>query len=103
MVTRSNYVQKTSTADPRRSSLMHDIDIPGWAVERVIKRRGAEHVSQDLDPARTALIVIDMQNAFMLPDVAFVVIETAPEIVPNINRLAGALRAAGGTVVWIMT
>lgn len=64
---------------------MHNIDIPGWAVERVIKRRGAEHVYQDLDPARTALIVIDMQNAFMLPGVA------------------RTLRAAGGTVVWIMT
>jgi ureidoacrylate peracid hydrolase len=82
---------------------MHNIDIPRWAVERVIKRRGAEHVTVDLDPARTALIVIDMQNAFMLPGVAFVEIKTAPDIVPNINRLASALRAAGGTVVWIVT
>ena len=76
---------------------MHAIDIPQWAVERVIRRRGAEHVFGDIDPARTALIVIDMQNAFMLPGVAFVEIKTAPEIVPNINRLASALRAAGGT------
>jgi nicotinamidase-related amidase len=44
---------------------------------------------------------IDMQNAFMLPGVAFAVIETAQEIVPNINRLADAVRSAGGTVVWI--
>ena len=80
---------------------MHNIDIPRWAVDRVIKRRGAEHVFEDFDPSRTALIVIDMQNAFMLPDVAFVVIKTAPEIVPNINRLATAVRSAGGTVVWI--
>jgi len=82
---------------------VHEINIPGWAVDRVIKRRGAEHVFQDFDPARTALIVIDMQNAFMLPGVAFVEIKTAPEIVPNINRLAGAVRAAGGAVVWIVT
>ena len=80
---------------------MHNIDIPRWAVDRVIEKRGAEHVYTDLDPARTALIVIDMQNAFMLPDVAFVVIKSAPEIVPNINRLATAVRSAGGTVVWI--
>jgi ureidoacrylate peracid hydrolase len=80
---------------------VHNIDIPRWAVDRVIKRRGAEHVFEDFDPARTALIVIDMQNAFMLPAVAFVVIKTAPEIVPNINRLATAVRSAGGTVVWI--
>jgi ureidoacrylate peracid hydrolase len=80
---------------------VHNIDIPRWAVDRVIKRRGAEHVFEDFDPARTALIVIDMQNAFMLPGVAFVVIKTAPEIAPNINRLATAVRSAGGTVVWI--
>jgi hypothetical protein len=56
---------------------MHDIDIPRWAVERVVKRRGAEHVFTDLDPAHTALIVIDMQNAFMMPGGAFVEIKTA--------------------------
>jgi ureidoacrylate peracid hydrolase len=27
----------------------------------------------------------------------------APKIVPNVNRLAGAVRAHGGTVVWIKT
>jgi ureidoacrylate peracid hydrolase len=66
---------------------MHDIDIPQWVVDRVIAKRGAEHVFTDLDPAKTALIVIDMQNAFMLPGVGFADIKTAPEIVPNINRL----------------
>jgi ureidoacrylate peracid hydrolase len=80
---------------------VHDIDILRLAVDRVIKHRGAEHVFTDLDPAKTALIVIDMQNAFMLPGVAFVEIKTAPEIVPNINRLAAAVRSAGATVVWI--
>jgi hypothetical protein len=75
---------------------LHDIDIPSWAAERVIKHRGAEHVFTDLDPAKTALIVIDMQNAFMLPGVAFVEIETAPEIVPNINRLAAVGGRDGG-------
>jgi ureidoacrylate peracid hydrolase len=39
----------------------------------------------------------------MVPGVAFVEIKTAPEIVPNVNRLADAMRAAGGTVVWIVT
>jgi ureidoacrylate peracid hydrolase len=80
---------------------MHDIDIPPWVVDRVINKRGAEHVFTDLDPAKTALIVIDMQNAFMLPGVGFAHIKTAPEIVPNINRLADAVRSAGATVVWI--
>ena len=57
----------------------------------------------DFDPARTALIVVDLQNAFMMPGVAFAEIPEAREIVPNVNRLAAALRAAGGTVVWIVT
>ncbi len=82
---------------------MHKIEIPRKVVERVIARRGKEHVYDTPVPARTALVVVDMQNAFMLPGVAFAEIKTAPEIVPNINRLARALRAAGGTVVWIVT
>jgi ureidoacrylate peracid hydrolase len=82
---------------------MHKVAIPQTVIERVIARRGKEHVYDELDPARTALIVVDMQNAFMLSGVAFAPIKTAPEIVPNINRLAKVLRAAGGTVVWIVT
>ena len=80
---------------------MHTIDIPQWVIDRVIKKRGAEHVFTDLDPAKTAMIVIDMQNAFMLPGVEFAHIANGPEIVPNINRLADDVRSAGATVVWI--
>jgi ureidoacrylate peracid hydrolase len=46
---------------------MHKINVPGWAVDRVIEKRGAEHFFEDFDPARTALIVIDMQNASCCP------------------------------------
>ena len=35
--------------------------------------------------------------------VAFAEIPEAREIVPNVNRLAAAVRAAGGLVVWIVT
>jgi ureidoacrylate peracid hydrolase len=82
---------------------MHKVQIPQRIVDRVVKRRGKEHVYDDFDPARTALVVVDLQNAFMLPGVAFAEVPTAREIVPNVNRLASALRAAGGTVVWIVT
>jgi len=44
-----------------------------------------------------------MQNAFMLPGVAHTLCPMAQEIVPNINRLAQAMRETGGTVVWIKT
>ena len=54
-------------------------------------------------PRRTALVVVDMQNAFMLPGVAHAPCLPAQGIVDNINRLAEAVRATGGTVVWIKT
>jgi ureidoacrylate peracid hydrolase len=82
---------------------MHKVDIPPSAVDRVIHHRGREHIYEDFDPAHTALLVVDMQNGFMLPGVAFLLCETAPKIVPNINRLAAAMREAGGTVVWVIT
>ncbi|HEU4357952.1 MAG TPA: isochorismatase family cysteine hydrolase [Xanthobacteraceae bacterium] len=82
---------------------MHTLSIPQSVVTRVIERRGREHVYDNLDPAKTALVVVDMQNAFMLPGVAHALCPMAEKIVPNINRLAQAVRETGGTVVWIKT
>src|ERR1700761_6788870 len=82
---------------------MHNFSIPKSITERVIARRGREHVYDNLDPAKTALVVVDMQNAFMLPGVAHALCPMAEKIVPNINRLAAAVRETGGTVVWIVT
>ena len=80
---------------------MHKISIPQSVVDRVVARRGREHIHDDLDPAKTALVVVDMQNAFMLPGVAHSLCLEAQEIVPNINKLAQAVRETGGAVVWI--
>jgi ureidoacrylate peracid hydrolase len=82
---------------------MHKVSIPQSVIDRVVARHGREHVHEDLVPARTALIVVDMQNAFMLPELAHSPCLMAQEIVPNINRLAKAVRETGGTVVWIKT
>jgi ureidoacrylate peracid hydrolase len=82
---------------------MHKIAIPQSVVDRVIARRGREHIHDDIDPAKTALVVVDMQNAFMLPGVAHSLCLEAQEIVPNINTLAQAVRESGGAVVWIQT
>jgi ureidoacrylate peracid hydrolase len=82
---------------------MHTFSIPKSITERVIARRGREHVYDNLEPRKTALIVVDMQNAFMLEGVAHTLCPMAQEIVPNINRLARAVRTTGGTVVWIKT
>ena len=70
-------------------------------VQRVIARRGSEHCFADLDPARTALVVIDLQHAFMNDAVGHAVCPAARDIVPAVNRLAEILRTAGGGVFWI--
>jgi ureidoacrylate peracid hydrolase len=82
---------------------MHKISIPQAVIDRVKARHGREHVHEDLLPTKTALVVVDMQNAFMLPGVAHSPCAMAKEIVPNINRLARAVRETGGAVVWIKT
>jgi ureidoacrylate peracid hydrolase len=80
---------------------MHNVAIPQSVIDAVVRSRGREHVFDRLDPAKTALIVVDMQNGFMMKGVAHALCEQAVEIVPNVNRLADAVRCRGGTVVWI--
>jgi ureidoacrylate peracid hydrolase len=75
--------------------------IPDVIVERVIARRGREHSYADLDPRRTALVVIDLQHAFMNDAIGFAVVPSARDIVPAVNRLATAVRETGGGVFWI--
>ena len=82
---------------------MHKLAIPQSVIDRVISRRGKEHIHENLDPTKTALVVVDLQNAFMMPGVAHAPCAMAPKIVPNVNRLAKAVRATGGKVVWIQT
>ncbi|MDH3235735.1 MAG: cysteine hydrolase [Alphaproteobacteria bacterium] len=70
--------------------------------EQVLRRRGRLHAYERLDPAATALIVVDMQKYFMQPGMP-ACCDAARDIVPNINRLVSAVRGASGTVVWIVT
>src|SRR5215471_3104852 len=79
---------------------MHPTALPQEIVERVRARRGRLHPFDRLSPKRTALVVIDMQNAFCAPGAA-IEVPAARGIVPSVNRLAAALRAAGGLVVWV--
>ncbi len=79
---------------------MHKIEIPAFALERIQQRRGRFHQFDALDPKRTAHIVVDLQNGFMAPG-AVGEVATAREIVPNVNAISRALRAAGGLVVYI--
>jgi ureidoacrylate peracid hydrolase len=80
---------------------MHKVSIPQSVIDDVVRSRGREHVFDTLDPSKTALIVIDMQNGFMMKGVAHALCEEAIEIVPNVNRLADAVRRTRGIVVWV--
>jgi ureidoacrylate peracid hydrolase len=81
---------------------VHPYTIPASVKDRVIRRQGKPASHDAIDAARTALIVVDMQNYFVAPGFPLEV-PMARDIVPNINRLARALRTAGGTVVWLQT
>jgi len=70
-------------------------------IDRVMQRRGRLHLYDRLDPKRTALVVIDMQNAFVAPG-APVEVPAAREIVKDINRLARELRKRGVAVIWVL-
>lgn len=76
--------------------------IPQEIVDTVITRRGKVHCVDRIDPERSALVVIDMQNYFVHSGFQGEV-PPAREIVPAINRAAEAVRSQGGTVVWIQT
>ena len=75
--------------------------IPDAIVQRVVVRRGAELCFAGLDPPRTALVVIDLQHAFMNDTIGFAAVPAARDVVPAVNRLAAAVRETGGGVFWI--
>ena len=64
-------------------------------------RYGRRHVHTDFNPARAALVVVDMQRAFLRPSIGYVPCEAARAAIPIINRLAAAFRDAGQPVFWL--
>jgi ureidoacrylate peracid hydrolase len=79
---------------------MHTIEIPDTILDRVARVRAERHMFADLEPRRTAHVVVDLQNGFMEQG-APVEVPTAREIVPNVNRITKAVRDAGGTIVYL--
>lgn len=81
--------------------MAHQIVIPPELLAMVRSMRGGRlHIFDDIVPARTALVVIDLQNGYMEPG-APLEVPNARDIVPQVNAVAGALRDVGGTVVFI--
>jgi nicotinamidase-related amidase len=74
---------------------MHDIRLPDWAIER------GRHLNDfaAIDPARTALLVIDMQNVFMEAGEVFGN-ANAMDIVATVNQAVRTMRDAGASIIW---
>ncbi len=72
-----------------------------WA-EEFIKRTGRPEPLFRVDRGRSALIVIDMQNAFVAPG-STIEVPKAREIVPNINALARACRDVDIPIIWVIS
>ncbi|MFD9551146.1 isochorismatase family protein [Nocardia salmonicida] len=75
---------------------LHDWKIGVGEYARHEARRGRRHAYPVLTAARTALVVIDMVPFHVGAN------PYCRGIVPNINRIADALRAVGGTVAWVL-
>lgn len=79
---------------------MHKSTIPDDLRQRLRAFRGRDHVYDSLEPRKTAHLCVDMQNHFVAGG-ALSEVPMARRIVPNINRLAAAVRDGGGLNVWI--
>ncbi|MBM3510419.1 MAG: cysteine hydrolase [Alphaproteobacteria bacterium] len=79
---------------------MHKVQIGQDIIDRVLARRGRVHLFDSLDPAKTAFVVVDMQNTFVEPG-APAEVPVARDVVPAINALADELRRRGVTVIWV--
>lgn len=80
---------------------MPDVAHHQWSIDereyaRHEARRGRRHAYVHLDPRRTALVVVDLVP-FFVRESAYV-----RGIVPQVDVLAAAMRAAGGTVAWVV-
>lgn len=76
-------------------------DVPPHVAARVIARCGVAHPFADLLARTTAVVVVDLQNAFLDDAVGYAVCPAGRDIVLQVNRIAGALRRAGGGVFWV--
>lgn len=80
---------------------MHEVTVRQEIADRVVRRRGRYHLFDRLDPARTALVVIDMQGTFCSPG-GPAEVASSRGIVAPINTLTRALRALEVPVIWVL-
>ena len=80
---------------------MHNVNVRQEIIDRVLARRGRYHWFEELDPRRTALVIIDMQELFCAPG-APAEVAGSRDIVEPINKLTGELRKIGVPVIWVL-
>jgi ureidoacrylate peracid hydrolase len=80
---------------------MHQVKIRQEIIDRVMARRGRVRWFDRLDPAKTALVTVDMQHAFCAPG-GPAEVAGSRDIVPNINRLTAGLRRLKCPVIWVL-
>ena len=78
---------------------MHASAIPSAVIERANLIMGEGHHTV-IDPAKTAHVVVDLQAGFMAPN-AICEVPVARDIVPQVNALSSAVRAAGAVNAFI--
>jgi len=73
-----------------------DFPVPSHAVQRALRKRQRAHVYDTLDPAQTALLVVDMQQYYegRIPGLR--------EVALRINHMADVLRERGCSIIWIL-
>ena len=69
-------------------------------IDKITERDGVPHSVTSFDSHDTALVIVDMQN-FYMKEGASSYCPHAQAIVPNVNRLADAMRRFGGPVIWL--
>jgi ureidoacrylate peracid hydrolase len=78
------------------------MEFPQWVVDRVTARQGTLHPYPRFDGAKTAFVVVDLQNYFTQPGYQGECAASRATF-GTVNRLAAAVRESGGTVIWIQT
>ena len=77
---------------------MHKLSIPAHVAERVVKRAGRPHPFDVIEPAKTAFVVVDMQNYFMKPGFQGEV-AMARRVVPSVPA-GSQRRCASSAAMW---
>jgi len=75
----------------------HPSGIPQRIVDKVVRRRGRLHAFETIEAPKTALVVIDLDEATVGGD------DQCRRIAPTVNAVASAVRDKGGVVAWVLS